>query len=241
MLKRLLPYLIAGVSLSASAQDSTTESSVVSASFSNAVTSYHQYTNKQSRLYTGVEYFGYAPSIEGIPYFSNNEWNRGSIFYDDIRFDTVHMMYDLVKDRVIILHYNRFYRLALFSEKVKEFTLMGHHFVRIVQDPGSHAALSTGFYDELYTGTTRVLVKRSMFIEETVKETLERKFVNIKRVYLFKDGQFHIIRSKGALFSYLKDHAREVKQFLRKQKLKFRLDKENTIFRAAAYYDSINH
>ncbi|WP_315820038.1 hypothetical protein [Paraflavitalea speifideaquila] len=106
------------------------------------------------------------------------------------------MMYDIVKDRIVILHFNNFFRMSLFSEKIKSFSLMNHHFIRILKDSLSNSPLSTGFYDQMYTGPTSVLVRRSKFIEETVKEILERKFVEQYQYYVYKDGNYHTIRSK---------------------------------------------
>lgn len=207
----------------------------------NAVTNYHQYTDKQSRLYNGVEYFGYSPKIEGIPYYLENTWQRGRIIYDGIVFDTVQMMYDLVKDRVVILHFNNFFRVSLFSEKVHSFKVLGHHFVRMERDSLRKSPLVTGFYDLLYNGPSTVLSRRSKFIEETVKETLERKFVEQYSYYVFKDGNYHTVRTQKGLYSLLKEHAREIKQHLRKNKIKFRKDKENAIVQAAIHYDSLKH
>lgn len=241
MLKRLLFVCLVLRGYTALAQDTTTGNSFTAAALHNAVASYHHYIDKQSRLYNGIEYFGYSPKIEGIPYFLENTWQRGSIVYDGIAYDTVQMMYDIVKDRIVILHFNNFFRLALFSEKVKSFSLMNHHFVRIERDSLSHSPLVTGFYDQLYTGPTSVLARRSKFIEETVKEQLERKFTEQYQYYIYKGGGYHTVRTKNGLFSLLKDHAREIKQYLKKKKLKFRKDKENTILQAAIHYDSLNN
>lgn len=241
MLKRLLFVCLAFQGHAAVAQDTSTNNSFTAAALHNAVTSYHHYIDKQSRLYNGIEYVGYSPKIEGIPYFLENTWQRGSIVYDGIAYDTVQMMYDIVKDRIVILHFNNFFRLGLFSEKVKSFSLLNHHFVRVEQDSLSNSPLETGFYDQLYTGRTSMLVRRTKFIEETVKEQLERKFIELDHYYLYKDGKYHTIRTRKGLLALLKDHAREVKQHLKKKKLKFRKDKENTILQAAIHYDSLNN
>ncbi|MDF2187177.1 hypothetical protein [Paraflavitalea sp. CAU 1676] len=225
----------------ATAQDNTTDSSFTASAMHNAVTNYHHYTDKQSRLFNGIEFFGYSPKIEGIPYYLENTWQRGQIVYDGIFYDTVQMMYDIVKDRVVILHFNNFFRLSLFSEKVKSFSLMGHQFVRIERDSTNRQSLATGFYDQLYKGPTSVLAKRSKFIEETVKEVLERKFVEQYHYYVFKDGNYHIVRTKKGLYSLLKDHSREIRQHLKKNKIKFRKDKENAILQAAIHYDSLKN
>lgn len=241
MFKQLLFICLTLPGYVSMAQDTASSNNYSATALHNAVTSYHHYIDKQSRLYNGIEYFGYSPKIEGIPYYLENTWQRGSIVYDGIAYDTVQMMYDIVKDRIVILHFNNFFRLALFSEKVSNFTLLGHHFVRIERDTLSNSPLVTGFYDQMYTGPTSVLVRRSKFIEETVKEVLERKFVEQYQYYVFKGGKYHTIRTKKGLFSLLKDHAREIKQHLKKKKMKYRKDKENTILQAAIHYDSLNN
>ena len=241
MLKRLLPFFALLAYSRAMTQDIATDSSISLAAAHNAVTSYHLYIDKQSRLYNGIEFYGYSPLIEGFPYFQENTWQRAHIVYDGIAYDTVQLMYDIVKDRVVILHFNSFFRLALFSEKVKEFTVMNHHFIRMEHDSLKNSAPVTGFYDQLYKGSASVLARRSKFIEETVKETVERKFLIQDQFYIHKEGTWHIIRTKSALLTVLKDHKREVKQHLRRKKLKFRKDRENTIIQAASFYDSLKN
>ncbi|WP_276480482.1 hypothetical protein [Paraflavitalea pollutisoli] len=241
MPKQLLLLFLALTGYAAVAQNTPADTSFNQVAMHNAVTNYHHYTDRQSRLFNGVEFFGYSPKIEGIPYYLENTWQRGRIVYDGITFDTVQMMYDIVKDRVVILHFNNFFRVSLFSDKVQSFSVMGHQFIRIERDSLRRSPLTTGFYDQLYTGPTSVLSKRSKIIEETVKETLERKFLEQYSYYVFKDGSYHTVRTQKGLLSLLKDHAREVKQHLRKNKIKFRKDKENAIVQAAIHYDSLKH
>lgn len=241
MLKQLLLACLALPGYMVAAQDTAINNHFTAVAVHQAVSSYHHYIDKQSRLYNGIEYVGYSPKIEGIPYFQENTWQRGSIVYDGIAYDTVQMMYDIVKDRVVILHFNNFFRVALFSEKVTSFSLLGHHFIRIERDSLGKSPLATGFYDQLYTGPTSMLVRRTKFIEETVKETVERKFLEQDYYYLYKNGSYHIIRTQKGLFALLKEHAREIRQHLKKKKLKFRKDKENSILQAAIYNDSLNN
>lgn len=241
MLKRLLLICTAFAGTAVLAQDTATNNNFTAVATHNAVSSYHHYIDKQSRLYSGIEFVGYSPKIENIPFFPESTWRRGSIVYDGIFYDTVQMMYDAVKDRVVILHYNGFFRMSLFTEKVSEFSLNGHNFIHIERDSLRHAILETGLYDRMYAGRTTMLVRRHKFIEETVKDVLERKFMDQYSYYLLKGGKYHIIRTKSGLLSLLKDHAREIKQHLRRQKIKFRKDKENAILQAAIHYDSLNN
>lgn len=199
---------------------------------------YNPFIEKQSRLYNGVEHLGYAYKIKGHAYFLQNELSIGTIVYDELEFANVPMLYDLNKGQVVIQHLDRFSKIGLISSKVKSFTLLNHHFVRLDSLPGT--PITGGFYDELYTGNTKVLVKRRKFIEEIVKDELEREFIEVNPVFVQKEESYYFIKTYKSLLTVLKDKAPQVKQYLRKNRLKFRKDPENAILKAAEYYDSIN-
>jgi hypothetical protein len=124
------------------------------------------------------------------------------------------------------------------SDKVKEFTLLNHHFIRLDSTLG--APITTGFYDELYTGNIRVLVKRGKFIEETIKDEVEREFIATNAFIIQKAGTYYAIKNYKGLLTVLKDKAPAIKQYLRKNRIKYRKGPENAVLKASVYYDSIN-
>jgi len=199
---------------------------------------YNPFIEKQSRIYNGVEHLGYSYKIKGHAYFLQRELSTGTIVYDGLEFANVPMLYDLLKGQVVVQHFDGFSKIGLISSKVQSFSLLNHHFVRLDSIPGT--PITGGFYDELYTGNTKVLVKRGKFIEETIKEELEQEFIEINPVFIHKKDSYYAIRSYKTLLTVLKDKAPQVKQYLRKNKIKFRKDPENTILKAAEFYDSTN-
>ncbi|THU41490.1 hypothetical protein FAM09_05115 [Niastella caeni] len=201
---------------------------------------YNPFIENQSRLYNGIEHLGYSIRIKGHAYFLQKELAIGTIMYDELEFANVPMLYDLSKDQVIVQHLNGFSRLGLVSEKVKEFTLLNHHFIRLEADSLSRSPIFTGFYDELYSGQLKVLAKRFKYIHEEIKDELERKFLQQDHYFVQKDGVYYLVKTYKDLLTILKDKGREVKQYLRKNKIKFRKGRENAIVQATAYYDSLN-
>jgi len=199
---------------------------------------YNPFIVKQSRLYNGVEHLGYAYKIKGHAYFLQNELSIGTIVYDELEFANVPMLYDLLKGQVVIQHLDGFSKIGLISPKVRSFSLLNHHFVRLDSIPGT--PITGGFYDELYTGNTKVLVKRRKYIQETVKDEIEREFIEVNPVFVQKENTYYFIKTYKTLLAVLKDKAPQVKQYLRKNRIKFRKAPEYTILKAAEYYDSIN-
>jgi hypothetical protein len=204
----------------------------------NAGNVYNPFIEKQSRLYNGIEHLGYSFRIKGHAYFLQRELQTGTVVYDELEFVNVPMLYDLFKDQVVIQHFNGFTRIGLVQEKVTAFTLNGHHFIRL--DSLLGAPIITGYYDELYSGRLKVLAKRGKYIEETIKDELEREFIQKDLFFIQKDSTYHAIKNYKGLLTLLKDRSKEVRQYLRKNRIKYRKGPENAIVKATAYYDSLN-
>lgn len=220
------------------AQDSATQS-LIPAAAENAVAAYNASVDHQARLYNGIEHYGYYIRIKGFAYFNEPVVQKGSIEYDGLVYNNISMWYDLVKDQVIILHFNNFTRVGLVSEKVKEFTVLNHHFIRLQFDSTSQTPLTTGFYDELYKGSSTVLAKRVKVINEIVKDEIEREFMQHNLYCIQKDSTYYIVKNYKGLLSVFKYRAKEIKQYLRKNKIRYRKEPENALVKAAAYYDSL--
>ena len=204
----------------------------------NAGNVYNPFIEKQSRLYNGIEHLGYSFKIKGHAYFLQKELQTGTLVYDELEFVNVPMLYDLLKDQVVIQHFNGFTKIGLVQQKVTAFTLNGHHFIRL--DSLISPVLITGYYDELYTGRLRLLVKRGKYVEETIKDEIEREFIQKDLFFIQKDGAYYAIKNYKELLALLKDRSKEVKQYLRKNRIKFRKEPEHAIVKATAYYDSLN-
>jgi len=237
MLKKAVFILCLGLTfISGKAQSSIADTSGTAVIY-KAGDVYNQFIEKESRLYNGIEHLGYLYTIKGYAYWLE-KMKKGTIVYDELEYTNVPMLYDLVKDQVIIMHYNHIIMLGLVSEKVKEFTLADHHFIRL--DSIAHPSLITGFYDEVYKGRLTVLVKRKKFIEERIKDELEREFLKDDRYFIVKDDTYYAVKSYKTLLTILDNKTTGIKQYLRKNRIKYKKDPETAIAKATAYYDSLN-
>ena len=125
----------------------------------NAITqdhciNFYKAIGQESRLYNGHEYLPYDPHIKEnalFPYDAKT-WEPGEVNYDGIVYKNVPMMYDVYKDVVIVLLYNKFSMFTLLSNRVHDFAFANHHFVRIDADSvnSRQSGIIPGFYDQLY-------------------------------------------------------------------------------------------
>ncbi|MDR6941697.1 hypothetical protein [Mucilaginibacter pocheonensis] len=207
------------------------------------IDNYNTAINEQSRLYNGPEYDLYNPNIKGNAYFTDlNEFARGTVTYDGIFYKNVPMMYDMYKDVIVVLLYNKFSRYSLLSERVESLDLLNHHFIYIKTDSlNANAGISTGFYDQLYNGSLEVLVKRSKALQNTTgTNTIETYFTSSKSFYLKKGNSYYSIGSQSTMLKILNDKKKELQQYIKANKIKFKKTPEEALVAIAARYDELS-
>ncbi len=240
-MKLLLPFLWFFVCATTRAQDNIPLTDSSTSAAATAVAHYYKFTDQRSRLYNGKEFTGYPRGLIGHPYFIDDQYHKGSVTYDEVFFDDVNMQYDLVKDELLVQHFDVFFKLILIPQKVEDFHLQGHHYKRLVKDTLNKMPLATGYYDFLHEGELKLIVKRTKRIEETITNEVIQKVTEKNFYYILKDGTYHSIRSFKGLLSLLKGKSKDIRQDLRKKHLRFRRQREATILSAVTFYDSSNN
>ncbi|NHA07461.1 hypothetical protein G7092_26920 [Mucilaginibacter sp. HC2] len=204
---------------------------------------YNTAIGQQSRLYNGVEYEPYNPGIRGNAYFQDiNKFTPGTVTYDGLFFKDVPMMYDLNKNVVVVLLYNKFSMFTLLNERVEHFDLLSHHFVNIIADSlHANAGIDAGFYDELYHGHVVVLARYSKSLQTTsVSSTIETYFSSSKSFFLKKGSNYYSISGQGALLDILKDKKKELQQYIKANRIKYRKGPEEAMVAIASRYDELS-
>jgi len=208
---------------------------------SKVIALYYQALGEESPLYNGSEYIEYAFTIqEGHPFFESPVWVRGDIQFEGMTFHDVPMLYDIVKDLVIIQDFRKQNKINLPADKIQEFTLSGHTFVRVVHDASNE--MKTGFYDRLYNGKIALLAKREKKILENMASFQLSNVVIAYTIYFVRrEGVYYPVKSKRTLLDVLKNKKKDVQQYLKRNKIKFKDNFEKAMTMAVAYYDQITH
>jgi hypothetical protein len=206
----------------------------------NAINIYYQSLREESPLYNGSEYLEYAYTIqEGDPFFETSNWVNGTIYFEGMIFQNVPMLYDIVKDQVIIRDFQKVYKINLPADKVQQFTLPGHNFVRLTH--GQSDQIKTGFYEQLYNGKIQAFAKREKkLIEKYGGLQIYNVVISQSRYYIKKDGYYYSVNNKRELLNIFKDKKKNVQQYLKKIGIKFKSDPATVIALVAEYYDKLN-
>ena len=188
----------------------------------NTMAIYHQSFGNQSALYNGSKYGEYLFRFSGgHPFFNSPDPVAGSVIYDGIRYDSIFMRYDEIKDVLVIN--SQANRIQLFSEKVEYFNLFNSDFIRLVKDSLTNSLVSTGFYNLLYKGKISLLKKQIKTIREVISTKLElQHFADEKDYYYIKkDDGIYPIKTKKICSNFWRQK-KEVQQFIKANNLNFR-------------------
>jgi hypothetical protein len=238
MLRLFWVQLILFIGITSAAQHSADTSSAL---MPYPVTVYYDALGEQSPLYNGREYVDYANTIQaGHPFYQTTGFVKGSIHYDGMKFEHAMILYDIIKDKVLILHFNNVFRIDLPVEKIREFRMLDHHFIRLLED--SAHVIEEGFYDKLYEGKISLFAKRKkLIIEERTGNDLIRAVDEKSFFYIQKQGRYYPVKTLKSLLNVLNNRREEIRQNLTKNGIKFRKDRENAILKSVQYYDRLSN
>lgn len=191
----------------------------------------------QSRLFNGTEHRDYLSQNDESPYFGIDDWQWGYIYYDDERYDSVALFYDLSRDQIITEHMLTGAKIELIAKKISAFTMNGHYFERLY--PDSAGVISEGFYERLYNGDTKVYVRRTRhLVSRASGNELLYSFEERNRIYLLKDRHYYPVKTKKSVLSVLDDKRAEIRDMLKKEKIRLKYGREHGIVRMAETFDS---
>lgn len=192
----------------------------------------------QLRLYNGIEYIGYPTGTLGNPYYLNDSLTLGSVTYDGIKYDSVPLIYDMVKDVLVIKYAGTPFRIRLVNSKLSSFDVSGHHFVRI--EKNSIPGLKAASYDELYNGSCRLLALRSALTPTVIIEKKAVIRIDPKEYYfIVMDSITYPVSSARVALRIVKDNG-EIRTYLKKNKLRYRKQKDLVLTTIVSYHDKIS-
>lgn len=220
------------------AQSTGKDSLITHDDYSTALEVYHHYLAPETRLYRGSQYAEYAYTLkDGHPYFDDGHLQKGTVFYDGILYENLMLLYDLVKEQVIINDAYDNYKLFLINDQLDRFTIQHHLFIHL-RDSLTPSAPRRGFYEQLYEDRITLLKKERKLIREDLSSGKVENFIDYSVFYYLKKGSvYYAVNNRQSLLNALNDRHKEIKKFIRKNGLSMRHDKENTLLRVAAWYD----
>ncbi len=216
----------------------------VKAAVEQAKEVYDLSTQHYSHLYNGKEYIAFKKKMPevGTPFFQSEEWEEGKVFYEGELYEKVSMRYDLLQEKLVIEHKGQG-EIELISELIKYFVIAGHTFARLDDKMGNKTSPNPGFYDELYSNTSKVYAKRLKVTEERIETQVSiiLTFKEKNSYYILKNGSYYSVSNKSSALKVFGDQKSAIRKFISKNKINFRNNRESALVKIAGYYDEISH
>ncbi|MBT2556411.1 hypothetical protein J7E24_01295 [Hymenobacter sp. ISL-91] len=198
-----------------------------------------------TKLFNGPEYVNYALQYagrKGNQFFESADARPGSVHYSEHLFENVPLRYDLLLDQVVVsAPENPLLLLRLVDEKLPQFTIGSHQFVRLLADSTGGAGMATGYYEVLSEGGVQLLARRT---KRERKELNDRsvvvEFLSADRLFARKGNTYYALGSKSAALRLFTDRATEVQAYLRQNRIKLsKANFEASLIQVANYYNQL--
>jgi hypothetical protein len=189
---------------------------VITAPFLSFSTEKIDTLGNNSLLFNGTEYIKQFDQTKGTPFFPTEKTN-GAILYFGNWYQNLDLLYDIQDDVVITRDVQGLLKMRLTREKLDEFMVDGHHFVKLKLTTGAGE-----YYEQFYKG------QRSLHMQWTKKtdsdDPQNQKYILRKTLFVLDKGEIIPLDRTSDLFIIDPKHQKELKKFFREQKLSFKKD-----------------
>lgn len=194
------------------------------------------FSDAEHDIYNGREHIAYPLFTSGHAYYLTNEWQQGTLEYRNTFYSSVFLKYDLIKNELIIRHFNGLTAITLFTPRIQCFSIAGKSFIRVGEN--DRLLLPSGFYEEVVTGKIGFYIKRTKQIDENLTTAgVERKVLEKDSYYALKDGIVFPIKKEKNILELMKDKKGEIKNDLRRKGLSYKHNTEEALTEIVTYYN----
>ena len=194
-------------------------------------------------LYTGKEEVVLPQRMRGHPYLDTDEYRDGDLMFNGRLYPGVRLRLNTHTDELTVLspsHNN----IIVPSDLIEYARLPEYTIIYNRQFPNSEikagSALPSGYYARMTTEKYPVYRREVRFPKSTIVSMQVEWVFNIQsRLYIYKDGIYHSVGSKGSVLKLFKDRKRELNRYAKQSGLNFSKDRVNAVVALVRYYEYI--
>jgi hypothetical protein len=192
-----------------------------------AADDYLAQAHSYASIYNGKEGYRYPRYILNHPYWEDaGDYRQGSLSYDGITYANVWMRLDLYRDELLLRSPDRRFEIALYSGRV-DYAVAEPYYIAWLDSgkDGGGRDLPQGYYLRLYDGDCQVWKRETKRLTQSRNEysgVVDTYFENKALFYVCREGVYHAVRNEASLLKLFPRGSKELKQYLRRQKLSFR-------------------
>jgi len=178
------------------------------------------------------------------PFYLEDKIYKANLWFEGNKISDVYLKYDLYK-QVLVLYQNyntnKFRFIQVNSDGVQKIEILDetgqvHLLVPYWEYPELFNKIV--FYEKIYSNRITFLVGRLKAFDELASET-KNKFSERQKGYLIINGKITEVKNKKDILGLFIDHKKEVKSFIKKNKLKIKLTNTSDVADLITYYESL--
>jgi hypothetical protein len=206
---------------------------------------YVEKVNIADELINGREYVPYYFKVRVKPLLYDEISRTGSLVFNGRTYTNLRLEYDTFLDQLIYsdstkLIDDKIFKLALNKDPVDEFSIYlandSLRFRHFRTGPGSSFNLPDGFYEVVYDGMTKCIIRHQSFIIES-DGMYEYRYTPAE--YILTEGKFVRVKSSSQFIRIFGSRSGEVRKYMRTNSIKYRLADKNEIAAVLNYYDKL--
>ena len=194
-------------------------------------------------LLNGQHYTLKNKDAKGHPFFGDGKWSKETLIVKGKVFVDVELIYDVEADKLILnakYNENTFIKIELSDEVIDSFNIQSHHFInsrQFLSDPGELI-----YFEQIYNGDFFFLIKHKKILNNAYYDTPPfGRFSDMQSVYyIYEDGKMKRLISKRSFLEYFKENKKEIRKYMRKNKIRYKKASLEELRALVKYCDVIN-
>ena len=190
-------------------------------------------------LLNGRIWWNQYSRVTGDQFFLGNIFFKGSVTFNGRKFDNLDLKYDIHNDE-LILSIKSYPVIILNKEMVDNFSLvLGNRIFHIINAGNDTSGVLRGYVNVLYDGPSSLYVKFIKKIQPLAVDGKNDLFYQEHLVFLRKGSEIVPVEGKRKLMNLLEDKKKEIRDYLKNNRIKVMQKDPYTFIPVLKYYDSI--
>ena len=194
-------------------------------------------------LYSGKVWKNMYRRVDGDQFLFTNYFLPGTVSIDGKTFKNLLIRYDIYSDEIMI-PVNREDIVQLNKEMIDSFSITFenkvHRFIKIQEDTLNGLKGYKDYFNVLYKKESALYIKYRKEISPDITDKSDGEFIVAHKVYLVKDKIVHPIITKNDLFNALNTDKVQIKNYLKRNKLKVSKKNPASFIPVIRFCDSIS-
>ncbi len=200
-----------------------------------------QYPQKENQiLYNGKIWRNLFTNVKGNQFLFSKDYLPGSVTINGKSYKNLNINYDIYNDEITTPKNNGAI-LQLNKEMIDSFSLVFEFKTYLFKNTQADGLAGLkGFVNVLYEGKSALYVKYKKEIDLLAVDDKYDLFFQTYRIYFLKKGIAYKITGKGDLFRVMAEDKTQIKNFIKKNKLRVSKNEPESFVPVIRYYDSIS-